>query len=118
VEEERRQNKRLALTLPIYYEVLEKDKKEIGDTVCKDISEGGMKLMLKKFFPPKTKFLLKINLEGINRIVETIAESIWSFNVHFSNSYYNGLRFTDLSTSDQKTLGEYIAIKGITEDKI
>ena len=115
MENKKRQNKRLALSLPIYYEVLEKGKKEIGDTICKDISEGGIKLMLKKFYPPKTKFLLKINLEGINRIIETIAESIWSFNTHFSNSYYNGLRFAGLNISDQKTLGEYITIKEITK---
>ncbi|MBL7196891.1 MAG: PilZ domain-containing protein [Candidatus Omnitrophica bacterium] len=115
--QEKRVNKRITLSLPINYEVSDTQKKELSSTVCKDISEGGLKLMLKKFYPPKTKFLIKINLEGINRIIETMAESVWSFNMHFSNMYYNGLCFVDLSTPDRKKLKEYLVIKEITSSR-
>lgn len=113
---EKRRHTRLTLSLPVNYEVLETDKKEISDTICKDISEGGIKLMLKKFYPPKTKFLLKINLEGVNKIIETMAETAWSFNMHLSNMYHSGLCFVNLDTSQQKNLKEYIAIKEIIKD--
>lgn len=111
--QERRINKRISLSLPINYELLETDIKDRGTTVSKDISESGIRLVFKKFYSPKTKFLLKIDLEGINKFIETIAESVWSFNVRLSDTYYGGLRFLDLSQSNRKILQEYISMNEI-----
>lgn len=111
--QEKRQNKRLSLSLPIDYKTLDTNDIDLDSTICKNISESGLKLVLKKFYPPKTKFLLKINLAGINKVIETIAESAWSFNMHFSNMYYNGLRFIDLNPSSQKQLQQFLMMKEI-----
>ncbi|MDD5291627.1 MAG: PilZ domain-containing protein [Candidatus Omnitrophica bacterium] len=113
--QEKRVHKRITLSLPIDYEYLGTDKKECSSTVSKDVSEGGLRLALNKFYSPKTKFLLKINLEGLNRIIETIAEIAWSFNAQFSNRYYSGLRFVGMSSLDQRMLKEYIEMRGITK---
>jgi len=112
--QEKRQTRRLSLSLPINYEVLDTEEKEASNTISKNISEGGLKVVFKKFYPPKTKFLLRINLEGINKVIETIAETAWSFNMHFSNTYYSGLRFIYLDPKKQQMIKEYITIKGIT----
>jgi c-di-GMP-binding flagellar brake protein YcgR len=113
--EEKRKNKRISLSLPTYYEPLETDRKVHLNTVSKDISEGGIRLAFSKFYPPKTKFLLKITLEGINKVIEPLAEIVWSFNTQFSNSYYSGLRFLEMAPSQQETLREYIEIREITK---
>ena len=113
MSQEKRQNKRLTLSLPIDYKTLGTNNADLDSTICKNISEGGLKLVLKNFFPPKTKFLLKIKLADINKVVEAIAESAWSFNMHFSNMYYNGLRFIDLNASNRKQLQQYIMMKEI-----
>jgi len=113
--QEKRAYKRVNLSLPIDYEYLGADKKEYHSTVSKDVSEGGLRLALHKFHSPKTKFLLKIKLEGLNRIIETMAEIAWSFNAQFSNNYYSGLRFVDMSSSNQKMLKEYIEMREITK---
>ncbi|MDD5005616.1 MAG: PilZ domain-containing protein [Candidatus Omnitrophica bacterium] len=115
MNEEKRLHKRISLSLPINYEVLETEKKEYNTTVCKDISEGGIRLVLKKFYPPKTKLLLKISLEGINKVIEAMAETVWSYNMRFANTYHNGLRFINLDTRDQNILREYIAVRELTE---
>lgn len=115
MSQEKRQNKRLTLSLPIDYKTLDAKDIDLDSTICKNISESGLKLVLKKFYPPKTKFLLKINLAGINKVIETIAESAWSFNMHFSNLYYNGLRFIDLSASNQRQLQQYLMMKEIVK---
>ncbi|MFC1645607.1 PilZ domain-containing protein [Candidatus Omnitrophota bacterium] len=112
--QEKRKNKRITLSLPIDYEILNTEEKEINSTICKNISEGGLKLVFKKFYLPKAQFLVKINLAGINRVVETIAESAWSFNMHFSNMYYTGVRFLDLSISNRRNIREYLMMKEIT----
>lgn len=111
--QEKRLNKRITLSLPINYEALETKSKEMDTTASKDISESGIKMIFKKFYPPKTKFLIRVNLEEINKTIETIAETVWSFNMRFSDMYYNGLRFLDLNTTNQKALSEYIAIKEV-----
>ncbi len=111
---EKRLYKRITLSLPINYEILDTDKKELDHTVCKDISEGGLKLIVKKFYPPKTKFLIKIDIPEMNKMITAIAETVWSFNMRFSNRYYNGLRFCDLNTPSKKLLNEYISMEGIT----
>lgn len=113
--QEKRLNKRISLSLPINYESLETTRKELDTTVSRDISEGGVRLVFHKFYPPKTKFLLKIGLEGIDKIIEAIAEIVWSFNAQFSNRYYSGLRFLEMDSSEQKILKEYLGIQGITK---
>jgi c-di-GMP-binding flagellar brake protein YcgR len=113
--QEKRLNKRISLSLPINYESLETNKKELDATVSRDISEGGLRLTFHKFYPPKTKFRLKINLGGIDKIIETIAETVWSFNAQFSNRYYSGLRFLEMGVPEQKMLKEYLEIQGITK---
>ena len=112
--QEKRKYKRTTLTLPIDYEILKTKKKEINSTICKNISEGGLKLVFKQFYPPKSQFLIKIKFTEINRIVEAIAESVWSFNMHFSNMYYSGVRFLDLNKSAQRSIREYLMMKEIT----
>lgn len=117
MREERRINKRITLSLPIDYKYLETDKKEYNSAISKDISEGGVRLLFHRFYPPKTRFLLKINLEGLNKIIETIAEIAWSFNAQFSNMYNCGLRFLEINTSDQRILKEYIEMQEITKSQ-
>jgi c-di-GMP-binding flagellar brake protein YcgR len=111
---EKRLYKRLTLSLPIDYESLDTERKECFSSVCKDISEGGVRLVCHRFHPPKTKFLLKINLEKVNKIIEAIAEVAWSFNMQFSHRYYGGLRFVEMSSLDQGVLKEYIQMQEIT----
>jgi c-di-GMP-binding flagellar brake protein YcgR len=111
--EEKRESKRITLSLPIDYVALDSESKELDSTICKNISEGGLKVVFKKFYPPRSKFLVRINLTGMNRIIETIAESVWSFNMQFANTYYNGLRFVDLNLPARKKLKEYLTLKEI-----
>lgn len=116
--QEKRQNKRITLSLPIDYEIVDTKEKELSSTICKNISEGGLKVVFKKFYPPKTKFLVKINLLGINRIIENIAEIAWSFNMTFTNTYYSGLHFVNLNTFHQKQLREYLMMKEIIGTRV
>ena len=115
--EEKRESKRINLSLPMDYVVLDSEDKELDSTICKNVSEGGLKVVFKKFYPPKTRFLIRLNLAGMNRIIEAIAESAWSYNMHFADTYYNGLHFVDLNKTYKKQLKEYLMLKEITAPK-
>ncbi|MFC1753451.1 PilZ domain-containing protein [Thermoproteota archaeon] len=114
--EKRRTNKRILVSLPIHFETVETPDKRYGDGVSKDISEGGMRIMLERFFPPKSKFLLKINLGKTNRTIQAMTETIWSVNVRSSHRYYNGMRFLDMNNEDKSLLKEYLYIKYIKDN--
>ena len=47
--EEKRESKRINLSLPMDYVVLDSEDKELDSTICKNVSEGGLKVVFKKF---------------------------------------------------------------------
>ena len=68
MNEDRRINKRINVSLPIDYETLEATGKKYGNAICKDISENGIKIVCDEFSPQKSKFLIKpnANLHGLS----------------------------------------------------
>ena len=107
---ERRESKRAVVSLPVNYATLEIPQKRCGDTVCKDISQEGIKILLDRFYPHQTKFLLKLNLENAHRVIESVAETAWSFNEPYSNRSYTGLRFTDMNKENKNILKQYLSV--------
>lgn len=110
---ERREYERLSISMPINYETLETPEKRCGETSSKDISQGGIKIILDRFYPHQTKFLLKVNLENVHRVIESIAETVWSFNEPYSNRYCAGLRFTEMNRENRNILKQYLSIHGL-----
>lgn len=112
--DEKRKHKRINVSLPVNYATLEIPEKRCGNAVCKDISQGGVKIILDRFYPHKTKFLLKVDLENVRRVIESIAETIWSFNEPYSNRYYAGLQFIDMNKENKNILKQYINVQEVT----
>ena len=117
MQEEKRLDKRISVYLPINYDILGTEQKELGSTTSKDLSLRGIKILTEKFFPPGTKFLLKLNLKDIDKMLELMAQSRWSSNIQFSNRYQSGLSFEDLNPQYKKALEEYIKFKQAIKDK-
>lgn len=111
---EKRKDKRIHVSLPIDYSPLEIPEKRCGNAAGKNLSQGGLKIILDKFYPHKTKFLLKVNLESMHRVIESIAETVWSFNESYSNRYFAGLQFTDMNKENKEILKQYLTMQEIT----
>lgn len=110
---EKRQTIRAQVALSVNYEMLETPDKRSGNTIAKDISENGIRLITERFYPPKSKFLVRISLADINKTIEAIAETVWSFNARFSNQYVNGLCFTDMDKPYRQILKDYLLTCGL-----
>lgn len=118
MKQEKRAESRITAYLPTDYDIIGQAKKEFGSTTSRDLSQKGIKILTEKFYPPGTKFLLKLNLKEINKILELMAQSKWASNIQFSNRYQNGLCFDDLTPQQKRTLEEYINLKQtITDSK-
>ena len=109
----RREYKRINVSLPINYATLEMPEKRCGETACKDISQTGIKILLDRFYPHQAKFLLKVNLENAHRVIEGVAETVWSFNEPYSSRYYAGLRFAEMNRENANILKQYLSIHGL-----
>jgi len=110
---ERRANERINAALPINYETIDTAEKHYGNTISKDISPGGIKILIDKFYPHKTKFLLRVQLGNNHKMIEGVTESVWSFNEPYSNRYHSGLRFIDMNKEYQNILKQFISIQTI-----
>jgi len=106
---ERRRAKRLRVNLPLAYQHLGQDN-DFGETVAKDISTAGMRINADSFQCPGTGFLVKLRFHEVSKVIEAIAEVVWSQRISFSDQYQAGLRFTEISPVFSQWLEEYILI--------
>jgi len=106
---ERRQAKRLRVNLPLVYQHLGKDR-DFGETLAKDISVVGMRINAGSFLAPGSDLLVKLRFPEVSKVIEAIAQVVWSQRISFSDHYQAGLRFTEISPVFRKWLEEYILI--------
>jgi len=106
---EKRQAKRLRVNLPVAYHHLGQDR-NFGETVAKDISAMGMRVNADSFLVPGTDLLVKLRFPEVSKIIEAIAQVVWSQRISFSDQYQAGLRFTEINPLFRNWLEEYILI--------
>lgn len=106
--EERRRYPRFNTHLPVRFQ-LKKQSSKFGYTSSKDISEGGIRLILNEFLRPKTEILLETIILG--RVVDPEAVIVWSQRIPHSDDYQIGLEFSRVDTLERQKLKEYIDYK-------
>ncbi len=106
---ENRLARRLRINLPVSYQTLGQDKSS-GETVAKDISITGLRVNASAFMHPRSSVLVKVQFPEVNKVIEAVADVVWSHRISFSDQYQAGLRFSEISPVFKKWLEEYILI--------
>ncbi len=106
--EERRRYPRFNTHLPVRFQ-LKNQSSKFGYTSSKDISEGGIRLILNEFLRPKTEILLETIILG--RVVNPEAMVVWSQRIPYSDGYQIGLEFSRVDALEKQKLKEYIDYK-------
>jgi c-di-GMP-binding flagellar brake protein YcgR len=106
--EERRRYFRVNTHLPVRYQ-LKGHPTKFGHTLSRDISEGGIRLLLNEFLPPKTEVLLEMIVLG--KIVDPLARVVWSQRIPHSDDYQIGLEFSEIDEIEREKLREYIVCR-------
>lgn len=106
--DEKRRYPRFNTHLPIRFQLKESPSK-FGYTLSRDISEGGMRLILNEFIRPKTEVLLETILLG--RIFNPITKVVWAQRISHSDNYQLGLEFLEMDGLERRKLKEYIEYK-------
>lgn len=113
--EEKRKYIRFDSHLPVRFQLKESPSK-FGHTLSRDISEGGMRLILNEFLRPKTELLLEMIILG--RIINPSARIVWSQRISHSDNYQMGLEFLEMERIEKEKLKKYIDYKRESQENV
>jgi len=103
--EDKRKEPRTAISFPVACDFL--PQRNYFYTVCKDLSNGGIKLITNNFIPRGN--LLKINLNLIDKVIDLKAKVMWCNKQRYADRYYTGLEFTDINETNRTYLRGFLA---------
>jgi c-di-GMP-binding flagellar brake protein YcgR len=110
--DERRVFPRLDASVDVEYNILEKEGKRKRRSVSKNISVGGICLIVYEKIDVGDILALKIHLTDVDYIIEVEGRVVWSS--HFTmnsdrrDRYDLGIEFVKISDSAQKILSQYV----------
>jgi hypothetical protein len=102
---ERRENHRFDTAFPVEC-ILLPERKKIFFTVSRNMSLGGIKILLDQFLPVGKGLKLQINLA--NEVAEARATIAWCNKLPFADRYAAGLRFLEVNTENKEILGAFL----------
>jgi len=107
---EKRKFPRLMVEANVEYQIL--DEKKRKRKLAKDISSGGICIIVFENLPVDTELSLKIFLSDINYVMEVKGRVAWKSEYSLSSEgtvrYQLGIEFVDISDLDRKRLDNYI----------
>lgn len=102
--EENRVFPRINLHAPLRYQT--RGMPEASDTICDNISMGGVGLINNEFIVPQTAVALEINI--LSRILKPLGKIIWSSPIAHSDTYRTGVEFLEFGGEEKKYLNDFI----------
>ncbi len=107
--EEKRKFIRLELPIEVKYRI-SIDPVVENKSLSKDISAGGLRMILKEKLPPGLLLEIKINIPDDERLISTSGEIVWQDEIVIDREvkYETGIRFVNISTEDREKISRYI----------
>jgi len=105
--QEKRRFPRIKLNTPLRYQT--RGISEYNNTLCEDISLGGIRFINDKFIRPDASLDLEINV--LNRALNPIGRVAWSQPVAHSDRYQVGVEFLEFEPKERNYLSDYIGMQ-------
>ena len=102
---EKRKYRRITASLPLHCTILP-ERKIVFNTISKNLSSVGLKILCRDFLSAGNTLKLNINL--INGAAELKAQVIWCNKRPYSDDYYVGLELIEVEQKDQGILDNFI----------
>ena len=102
--QEKRQNTRLSVAVPLRYQI--RGTQKFGNTLTKNISSGGLGFLADRFIKPQTHLMLDVNL--LTKNINSIANVKWAGYLSHSDKYQIGLEFIGIEPGDRNYISDYI----------
>ena len=106
-EKDSRNSPRLVFHSKIHYRL--RGKPDFDSGLCRNISNGGLKLINEQFIPISTLVMLEINV--LNRVLHPVGRVAWSMPLPHSNRNQTGIEFVEFDSKEQDYLKDFIQMQ-------
>lgn len=80
----------------------------LENSLTRDISKGGIGLLVQKFVPKDTNLIMELSLSPKSEPLLAVGKVKWVRKLGYGDRYRLGMQFTDISQSAQNRLSEYL----------
>ncbi|MGE4357147.1 MAG: PilZ domain-containing protein [Candidatus Omnitrophota bacterium] len=104
--ENRRRYKRINFDTSVTYQTT--GNRRINYTLAKDISEGGMGILLEEFVPKDTEIILEFSLKKNSNPIRSKARVVWIQKFPYIERYRAGLEFKEIEDLQRANIKRFI----------
>ena len=111
---ERRRLPRLTFRSALSFRNVLKPHETFTGSLCRDISAGGIRMIVPSFVPKDARLVLLFSLPGRMEPIRTIGRVVWMQEKAISENCECGVQFVEILPEDQETIAGYVE-RGVTE---
>lgn len=105
---ERRQQPRVNTTMSVQYRGIRQASDAVVTAIARDISTGGVRLLVNEFISVFTRLVLDIAIPFAPKPVRVVSKIAWVRKRPYGEQYEVGAQFTDISEEDKRGLFDFV----------
>jgi c-di-GMP-binding flagellar brake protein YcgR len=108
---EKRRFPRLDCSMPVQYKRIGSDDEDFSQTLTRDISEGGIRMIVEEYVPINSRITLIASFPFKNKKVKAFSKIVWSKRHSVQTSYELGVEFIGITTTARKDIAQFVKTK-------
>jgi len=105
---ERRQQPRVNTAMSVQYRGIRQASDSVVNAISKDISTGGVSLMVNEFISVFTRLVLEIAMPSMSKPVRVVSKIAWIRKRPYGEQYEVGAQFMDMSEEDKRGVFDFV----------
>jgi len=105
---ERRQQPRVNTTMSVQYRGIRQADDSVVNAISRDISNGGVRLLVNEFISVFTRLVLEIALPSVPKPVRVVSKVTWIRKRPYGEQYEVGAQFMDMSEEDKRGVFDFV----------
>ena len=105
---ERRQQPRVNTTMSVQYRGIRQASDSVVNTISRDISAGGVRLLVDEFISVFTRLVLEIAVPSTPKPVRVVSKITWIRKRPYGEQYEVGAQFMDMPEEDKRGLSDFM----------
>ena len=105
---ERRQQQRVYMTMSVQYRGIRQANNSVVNAISRDISTGGVRLLVNEFISVFTRLVLEIAVPSAPKPVRVVSKIAWVRKRPYGEQYEVGAQFVEMSEEDRRGVTDFI----------
>ncbi|MFA5093703.1 MAG: PilZ domain-containing protein [Candidatus Omnitrophota bacterium] len=105
---ERRQFERVNTAMSVQYRGIRQASDSVISAISRDVSAGGIRLLVDEFISVFTRLVLEIALPSIPNPVKVVSKVAWIRKRPYGEQYEVGVEFMDMPEEDRRGICDFV----------